>query len=165
MRAYKQPMLERKVQVLCFDQTLAEAQIRGKLAHVQKEKSLREDIKKLFRSDKEVGDTFEVQLVWKDQVVDPSMRGTVVDENGDMFEPPSPFSAPLVTSRVFHANNFMVGPYSINKSYMKSLTKGMVKVKYTDMFKYSPFKASQDNEGTWTFDAAKQELRRWKKPG
>ena len=72
MRAYKQPMLERKVQVLCFDQTLAEAQIRGKLSDVKKGKSLREDIKKLFQSNQEVGDTFEVQLVWKDQVTDPS---------------------------------------------------------------------------------------------
>ena len=41
----------------------------------------------------------------------------------------------------------------------------MTKVKYTDMFKYSPFKASQDSEGTWTFDAQKQELRRHKKAG
>ena len=123
MRAYKQPMLERKVQVLCFDQTLAEAQIRGKLSDVKKGKSLREDIKSLFKSNQEVGDTFEVKLVWKDQVTDPSSRGTIVDQDGNSMEPPSPFGAPLVTQRVFHANNFMVGPYSIDRSHLKSMAK------------------------------------------
>ena len=59
----------------------------------------------------------------------------------------------------------MVGPYSIDKAQLKNLTKQMSKVKYTDMFKYGPFKAPQDFDGTWVFNAQEQELRRQKKVG
>ena len=41
----------------------------------------------------------------------------------------------------------------------------MVKVKFTEMFKHSPFEAPDDTQGTWTFDAENQELRRRKKAG
>ena len=65
-------MLERKVQILCFDETIAAVQLKTKLDSTKKDNSLREDIKNLFRSSTEIheeqtrGLKFEVSMVWKD---------------------------------------------------------------------------------------------------
>ena len=79
MRAYKQFMVERKVEVLCFDESIAAASILNRKQKGDANIGFRDKLR-FFANVKYDGEKFEFPMVWKEQVVDPMQvdRGTFV---------------------------------------------------------------------------------------